>query len=542
MPTFAAIDIGSNSCRLKISRVVAHQLRTLHEDREVTRLGTSVFESGLISPEAMAATIQALKRFQRAVQLHGVEQIRVVATSAMRDARNAPAFQAWVKAETGWNVEIISGLEEGRLIHLGLLGGVAGAEPGTGGRVLLVDLGGGSCEITLSERKHIKETVSLPLGAVRLTREFLPVEPVPVDGLARMRQFITRELRQARVKIHPENISQVIATSGTAAALSRAVAAMDASRSGEVGKLSGKPAKKASSKALKLALNRARFAALASGIATTREVRRLAARLARMTLAERAAIEGIGERRAEIIVAGAQVFAELLESFELPGFRYSQLGLRDGILAQMLAERDARATAHREFEHERWESVLATARRYGVELRHAEPVRAHAVQLYHEMQTLHQLPPEYESWLAAAALLRDTGKFINHQGHHRHTQYIISSSEIYGYTPVQRTLVSAIARYLGKSRPQPGDRALRNIPPSEHQHVHRAVLLLRLAVALNQDRASDVLRVAVRLYPRRVHLELQQGRTGAELELWSLRKEADYFREVFGRELFCTLA
>ena len=546
MPTFAAIDIGSNSCRLKIARVVAHQLRTLHEDREVTRLGTSVFESGLISPEAMAATIQTLKRFQRAVQLHGVEQIRVVATSAMRDARNALAFQAWVKAETGWNVEIISGLEEARLIHLGLIGGVAGAEPGTAGRVLLIDLGGGSCEITLSERKHIKETVSLPLGAVRLTREFLPVDPAPVEGLARMRQFIARELRQAHVKIRPENISQVIATSGTAAALSGAVAALAAGRSGEAGKLPGKPAKKAASKtagkALKLALNRARFAALASGIASTREVRRLAARLARMTLAERAVIQGIGPRRAEIIVAGAQVFAELLESFGLPGFRYSPLGLRDGILAQMLAERDARATAHREFEHERWESVLATARRYGVDLRHAELVRAHAVQLYRELKTLHQLPPEYESWLAAAALLRDTGKFINHQGHHRHTQYIVSSSEIYGYTPVQRTLVSAIARYLGKSRPQPGDRALRNIPAGEHQHVHRAVVLLRLAVALNQDRASDVLRVAARVYPRRVHLELEQGRTGAELELWSLRKEADYFREVFGRELFCTLA
>jgi exopolyphosphatase/guanosine-5'-triphosphate,3'-diphosphate pyrophosphatase len=177
-----------------------------------------------------------------------------------------------------------------------------------------------------------------------------------------------------------------------------------------------------------------------------------------------------------------------------------------------------------------------------VDPKQAEPVRAHAVQLFHELKALHQLPAEYESWLATAAILRDTGKFINHQGHHRHTQYIVSSSEIYGYGQVQRTLVSAIARYLGKSRPQPGDRALRNIPAGEHQHVHRAVVLLRLAVALNQDRASDVLRVAVKVYPKRVYLELQPGRTGAELELWSLRKEADYFREVFGRELFCTLA
>jgi len=241
-------------------------------------------------------------------------------------------------------------------------------------------------------------------------------------------------------------------------------------------------------------------------------------------------------------VAGALVFAEMLETFGLHGFRYSPLGLRDGILAQMLAEQDARAAAHREFEHDRWQSVLATARRYGVDPRHAEPVRAHALQLFHDLKALHQLPPEYENWLAAAAVLCDTGKFINHQGHHRHTQYIISSSEIYGYTPIQRTLVSAIARYLGKSRPQPGDRALRNIPLSEHQHVHRSVVLLRLAVALNQDRASDVLRVAAKLYPKRVYLELEPGRTGAELELWSLRKEADYFREVFGRELFCTLA
>ena len=519
MPTIAAIDIGSNSCRLKIAKIVAHQLRTLHEDREVTRLGGSVFECGLVSPEAMAATLRALKRFQRAVQTHGVDQIRVVATSAMRDARNAPAFQAWVKAETGWNMEIISGLEEGRLIHLGVIGG----EPRTAGRVLMVDLGGGSCEITLSERSRIKETISLPLGAVRLTGEFLQSDPAAQEELTRMRHLIARELRRAQRKIQPVNVPLVIGTSGTAAALSDAIGAAGA------GKASARTSRKSTT-------------ATRAGIVSTREVRKLAASLARMTLVEREAVPGIGPRRAEIIVAGASVFAELLESFGLPGFRYSPLGLRDGILAQMLAAQDARAKVHREFEHERWESVLATARRYGVNPKEAEPVRSHAVQLFRELKALHQLPPEYESWLAAAAILRDTGKYINHQGHHRHAQYIVSSSEIYGYTQLQRTVVSAIARYLGKSRPQPGDRAMRNIPAEEHQHVHRAVVLLRLAVALNQDRASDVLRVAAKVYPKRIYLEIKPGRTGAELELWSLRKEADYFREVFGRELFATLA
>ena len=523
MPTFAAVDIGSNSCRLKIAKVQAHRLKIVAEDREVTRLGGSVFDTGLISPEAMAATLRALKRFQRAVQAHGVDRIRVVATSAMRDARNSAAFQAWVKAETGWNMEIISGLEEGRLIHLGVMS----AEPGVGGRVLLLDLGGGSCELTVSEHKRIQETVSLPLGAVRLSEQFLATDPAPADGLARMRQLIARELRRAHRKIQPGPAALVIATSGTAAALSDAYM------------LSAKNAKPTSKKTAKPARNRTEILA---GMVPTAAVRKLATRLAKMPLPEREAVPGIGPRRAEIIVPGAEVYAELLDVFGLPGFRYSPLGLRDGILAQMLAEQDARAREHREFEHERWESVLATARRYGVDPKKAEPVRAHAVQLFGELKTLHQLPPEYESWLAAAAILCDTGKFVNHQGHHRHTQYIISSSEIYGYTQLQRTIVSAIARYLGKSRPQPGDRALRNIPVDEHKNVQRAVLLLRLAVALNQDRASDVLRVAVKLYPKRVYLEIAPGRTGAELELWSLRKEAGYFREVFGRELFPTLA
>ena len=519
MPTFAAIDIGSNSCRLKIAKVVSHQLRTVHEDREVTRLGASVFASGLVSPEAMAATLRALKRFQRAVQQHGVDEIRVVATSAIRDARNAAAFHAWVKAETGWNMETISGLEEGRLIHHGLMG-----EPGMSGKVLLIDLGGGSCEITLSEHKRIKETISAPLGAVRLTQEFVAADPAGPEDLARMRRLIARELRRAHRRIQPGKVQTVIATSGTAAALAEACAAILAK----------------SGKEMKSARRSARNGS--AGFAPTAVVRKLAAKLSRMSLPEREAVPGIGPRRAEIITAGAQVFAELLESYNLPGFRYSPLGLRDGILAQMLAAQDERAAVHRQFEIERWESVVATAQRYGVDMRQAEPVRGHAVQLYRDLGTLHRLPAEYETYVAAAAVLRDTGKFINHQGHHRHTQYIVSMSEMYGYTQVQRTIVSAIARYLGKSRPQPDDRALRNIPPEEHKRVERAVVLLRLAVALNQDRASDVLKVAAKVYPKRVYLEIEPGRTGAELELWSLRKEANYFREVFDRELFATLA
>ena len=506
MQTLAAIDIGSNSCRLKIARVVQHNLRVIHEDREVTRLGTSVFESGLVSPDAMAATLRALKRFSRAAQEHGANQVRAVATAAMRDARNARAFLAWVKDETGWDVEIISGLEEARLIHRG----VVNNEAGTAGRCLLIDVGGGSCEVTLSERRRLAETVSLPLGAVRLTEEFLKADPPAKEEIGRMKQFVARELRKAQRRVTPNGVQSIIATSGTAAALWEATRIIRKARARDY-------------------------------VASTKDIRRLAEKLTRLKNEERSAIPGIGPRRSEIVVAGAQVYAELLEHFSLPGFRYSEMGLRDGILAQMLAEQDPRTIAHQQYERDRWQAVLETCRRYGVDPRQAEPVRQHATQLFHDMREVHELPPEYQLWVETAAMLRDIGKFMNYQGHHRHAQYIISNSEIFGFNATQRVVTSAIARYIGKSRPAPEGRTMRQVPPEEHEHVKRAVVLLRLAVALNQDRASDVLRVKVRVYPRQVILELSPGRTGAELELWSLRKEADYFREVFRRELFVTL-
>jgi exopolyphosphatase / guanosine-5'-triphosphate,3'-diphosphate pyrophosphatase len=519
MPTFAAVDIGSNSCRLKIATVQMHRLKTLHEDREVTRLGESVFQTGVISPEAMAATIRALKRFHKAVQLHVADKVRVVATSAMRDARNAEAFTEWVRSTTGWNVEVISGLEEGRLIHLG----VVTHEVGARGRCLMIDLGGGSCEVTLSDGGRIKAMASMSLGAVRLTEEFLQTDPPAKEDVARLKQFIDRELRKAEKKVGMPRVGLVIATSGTAAALAEA--------SGHVRK--GRSAK---------SLAKKRLERVGELTADTPDVRRLADRLVKMTNDERAAVPGIGPRRSEIIVGGALVYASLLERMGLKGFRYSSLGLRDGMLAQMLAEVDLRASVHQKMESERWAGVLELCRRYGIEQRTAEPVREHVVQLFDQLARVHELPEEYKLWLESAAMMQDAGKFMNHQGHFRHTQYIIANSEIFGFSPEQRVIVSALARYLGKTRPDPMDRVMRAIPVDEHMHVVRAIVLLRLAVALNQDRASAVVQLRTHVYPKRVLLELVPGRGGAELEAWSLKKEADYFREIFRRELFVEVA
>ncbi|SNT24419.1 exopolyphosphatase / guanosine-5'-triphosphate,3'-diphosphate pyrophosphatase [Granulicella rosea] len=515
MPTFAAVDIGSNSCRLKIASVQDHKLVTLHEDREVVRLGESVFQTGVISPEAMALTIRALRRFHKAVQLHVVDKIRVVATSAMRDARNAAAFTEWTKSATGWTVEVISGLEEGRLIHLG----VATLEPGGQGKCLLIDLGGGSCEVTLSDRGRVKEMVSLPLGAVRLQQEFLLTDPPAKTDVARLQQYIDRELTRAEKQLGHPKVSLVIATSGTAAALAEASLAVS-------DKL---PTKKAVPKD---------FVVVKPDEAHTPQVRALAEKLVTMTNAEREAVPGIGPKRSEIIIGGAFVYASLLERFGLAGFRYSPLGLRDGMLEQMLGETDLRAEVHEKMETERWAGVLEVSERYGVNQKKSEPILQHALELFDGLKKVHELPDEYRLWLQTAAMLQEVGKFMNHQGHHRHTQYIIANSEIFGFSPEQRLIVSAIARYLGKSRPEPADRVMRQIPIEEHVHVTRAIVLLRLAVALNQDRASAVVGLKISVYPKRVVLDIVPGRGGAELEVWALKKEASYFREVLRRELF----
>src|SRR5947209_641175 len=215
MPTFAAIDIGSNSVRLKIARLQGRRLHPIHEDREVTRLGEWVFKTGFLSPEAMAETVKVLRRFHRAAQRLAADTVRIVATSALRDARNSHAFLEWVRSTTGWKVEIISGLEEARLIHLGLVSTLrVAAAP-----VLMVDLGGGSCELTISSQGHIRDTVSLPLGAVRLTSEFLQHDPPRKAELLRLRGFVEREIGRIADRIARTRPGAVIATSGTAAAL-----------------------------------------------------------------------------------------------------------------------------------------------------------------------------------------------------------------------------------------------------------------------------------------------------------------------------------
>lgn len=499
MPTFAAVDISANSVRLKIARLIRRRLHMLHQDREVTRLGASVFRTGLLAPEAMAQTVRVLERFRKAALDRGATQVRVVATSALRDARNAPVFLDWVGSATGWKVEVITGLEEGRLIHLGLhtLGRVRAR------RVLMVDLGGGSCELTTSENGHIRQMFSLPLGAVRLTGEFLRHDPPKKREMARLREYVGEEVGRVVRRIAAGRPQMVVATSGTAAALAARARRMRRSASSTVSR------------------------ALAN---------KLGKQLAKLSLEERAALAGIGPRRAEIIIAGSVVFAGLMDRCNLRAFRYSPLGLRDGVLAQMAADYDRSTRLGRQVESERRDALLTVARRYQVDLKYALEVRRLAAILFAALRPLHGLPPEYQEWLLAACMLQEVGSYLNRTGRHRHAYYVIANSEIFGYTPRQRRVIATLTRYVGNSRPSARDKIIKKLAPEDRRLVPRAVALLRLARALNQGRRGTVTGLRARLEGGRVLLKLKTRRS-AELELWALSKERNYFRELFGRDL-----
>lgn len=501
MPTFAAIDIGANSVRLKIARLRRKRLVVLAEDREVTRLGESVFRSGLLDPQAMAHTVKVLRRFHRLVQEHAATTVRVVATSSLRDANNAPAFIDWVQSATGWRIEVISGLEEGRLIHLGIISNTRVAAH----RLLLFDLGGGSCELTVSSERQIKDIVSLPLGAVRLTKDFLLHDPPKKRELERMRAFISEELGRVERRMSRAGIEMAIATSGTAAALAGLWSAQNGAANSTT-------------------VPRAAVVALVR-------------KLSKASLQQRIAMKGIGPRRAEIIVAGAAVFAEILTRLNLASFRYLALGLRDGILAQMMAEQDAGTRVRKQVDKERENTLAIVGHRYGVDKRYAERARANASLLFKALRSIHRLPPEYEQWLAAAAMLHEIGSFVNRAGRHRHTHYLIAHSELFGFTPEQRAVVAAIARYVGNSRPRLEHRVLRVLPELDRHYVIRAVALLRIALALDKSRAGNVRNLRIRLTPSDVNVSLSAKPGTGDLEVWALEKERNYFRAVFGRDL-----
>jgi exopolyphosphatase/guanosine-5'-triphosphate,3'-diphosphate pyrophosphatase len=209
----------------------------------------------------------------------------------------------------------------------------------------------------------------------------------------------------------------------------------------------------------------------------------------------------------------------------------------------MLADYSQSSAMKERVESERRDALLTVVKHYQANLAFACRIRDLTLQLFRRLKAVHRLPPEYADWLEAAAMLHEVGAFINRSGRRRHTHYIIANSELFGYTPLQRRIIAAIARYVGNSLPSEGDVVLQLVPRADKPQVPKAVALLRLARALDQARRGAVreLHVHVR-HDGPVELGLlPETAEGVQLELWAIEQERNYFKSVFGRDLLAEL-
>jgi exopolyphosphatase/guanosine-5'-triphosphate,3'-diphosphate pyrophosphatase len=499
MPKYAAIDIGSNSVRMVAAEVdPGGALRPLAEDRQVTRLGESVFLTGQIGEEPMALTLSTLGRMVNLYREQNVLAVRVVATSAVRDAQNQVQFLERASAIVGQPVEIISGQEEARLIHLG----VESKWPHPEDRLLIIDIGGGSAEIIDADNGRLKHAFSRPLGAVRLQSVFLKSDPPERSELSRMEEFIEEKLAVAAQKFGAVRFDRAI---GTAASASSVVCATNHIPRAE-----------------REAANRKRV--------TVSQLRRLYRTLSSMDVTARRRVEGLGYRRAEIIVPGVAVLLRTLETFGLSSLSYCDAGVRDGIIRD-LADRGAGREQAR-LNREQREMVEQFARRFGVDLKHARKVAHFSLELFHALENLHQLSPGVGRLLEAAAYLRDVGHAISDTGHHKHSLYIVSNADLGGFTDIERLQVAMLCRYHRKSLPQARHSDFMALPPDYRRPVALLTPLLRIADALDRSREQRVDEIECSAGPGGVVLRLIASRdTG--LEKWAVEGAASTFRQIY---------
>lgn len=503
MSRYAAIDIGSNSIRMLAAEVGPEgEMITLAAERQVVRLGSGVFRDGKLSDASMDAACDALEMMAAKYRKLDLLAVRAVGTAALRDAGNQPEFLARASTILGSPVEIISGLEEARLVHLG----VQSLWPHPEQRILIVDVGGGSAEIILGDGGHIADSFSKPLGAVRLTEMFLKGDPPDPRELARMENYIHERIAGPASRLGGSKIDRMIATSSTAAAVVCAVNRVRRSKRDHADRLA----------------------------ATTPQIRRLYKEVTSLALADRRSIVGIGPRRAEIIVAGVAVLHQFVEHFQLPRLYYSTAGVREGIIADLAHRRVGLAQARLDADRRR--VVQGLSRRYGISAPHTRKVAWLAVTIFERLRALHGLPPAQGQLLEAAAYLYNIGHFVNESRHHKHSLYLVANSDLAGYSEWERLVIANLCRYHRKSMPQPSHPEFQALDAEGRRTVVLLAPLLRLALALDQSQDQRVEDVHVTTQDKTVEIYLRSSKD-LDVEEWHAMQVGPVFRESYGLQL-----
>lgn len=462
--TLAALDLGTNSFHLVIARFEGegHQFEVVAREKVMVRLGSGSGDMRLLEDDAMDRGIAALKRCRQIAEAHHAP-LSAVATSAVREADNADVFLERARTEAGVEVEVIAGIEEARLIHLGVLQAVPIYEK----RSLLVDIGGGSTEILIGEGSEVVSAGSVKLGAIRLTRRFFRTEILHPASVESCRRHIRAVLAPMRREVRRHGFEVAVGSSGT---ISAVAAMIHAARDPK------EPAPRT--------WNSFEF--------TRTEVRSVVkAILGATTLDERRRLPGLDEKRADIILAGALIIEQVMGELDVVSMLVSDYALREGVLLD--ARERQRGGALHHLHDLRRRNVLHLAEMMDDDPAHSAQAARLALELFDDTIPVHGLGDAERELLEAAALLANIGQFISHDKHHKHSYYVIRNSDrLTGFTDHEIELIALIARYHRKSPPKQGHPEFAALRPADRQIVSTAAGILRIAIGLDRTHAGLV--------------------------------------------------
>jgi exopolyphosphatase/guanosine-5'-triphosphate,3'-diphosphate pyrophosphatase len=499
----AAIDIGTNSVHMIVVQVRPDlSFEVIDREKDMVRLGAGGLDGRSLTPTAMNAALQTLSKFKRIAESHKVDEIVAAATSATREADNGGDFIGEVDRQTGIKIRVISGTEEARLIHL-----AAGYGVDIGGSTaVVVDIGGGSVEITLGTATHLTVGRSFKVGVIRLTERFVKSDPLSGGEERRLTKHLNREMGSYIDQIVGRKFDRVIGTSGTILSLGLMAASQDGHTPADLRN------RRISAKAL----------------------HRLRKHLVESDIEERLKTPGMDPRRADLSVAGSVLFDTIIRRLGAEEFILCDLALREGIVLDYIHRNSARIRKVERYPDVRRRSIVELGERCGYWSEHAQQVARLSLNIFDQTRSVHGLSDKEREWLEYGALLHDVGVHISYERHHRHSYYLIKNGDLRGFDPQEIEVIALIARYHRQATPKKSHDGYGDLKGPLRRAVKVLSAMVRLAEGLDRSHAQAL--AGVDLYPRGDDYLARLRATGdAELELWAAHRHVSPLEAVLGK-------